>query len=255
MSKLNKCESKTLLFSGSKGGCGSSFISYCISTYLAKSISKNIVLLDLNIGKKDSRIIFDISGDNLRDFGDIEDVICKMDVPVLKRLVVNFDNSLNVILPPLKLEKNKIFYNSNLETFLDVLKNYFDIICIDFPCYLFTLKKLDFLKDIDKFIIISQPDIISISNLDILLDSISGMDYSYSFDIVINKFNVRPAISFSKINNFVRHPIKAFIPYDRDIEFLFLNKGPFSIFNYNLRIVRNIIDYSNKLYESLDYGN
>ena len=81
------------------------------------------------------------------------------------------------------------------------------------------------------------------------------MDYSYSFDIVINKFNVRPAISFSKINNFVRHPIKAFIPYDRDIEFLFLNRGPFSIFNYNLRIVRNIIDYSNKLYESLGYGN
>ena len=74
----------------------------------------------------------------------------------------------------------------------------------------------------------------------------------YDFDIVINKFNTRPAVSPSGLNNILNYPINTFIPYDRDIEFLILNKGPDSIFNYNLRIVQNISAFSRKIYEDLN---
>ena len=254
MTGLEKSEPKVVLFSGSKGGCGCSFITACASAYLAEKTNKNILLLDLNTGKKDSRIIFNVASDDVRDLGDIEDIINELDISILRKLVINFDSSLNLILPSLKMEKHKIFCDKNLETILDVLKNNFDIIFIDFPYCLFTQIKLDFSEYIDKFIIISLADLISVNNLNLLANNICCDTPSYNFDVVINKFNVRPSISPSRLNSILSRPVKAFIPYDRDVEFLFLNRGPFSIFNYNLRIVRNIAELSERIYEDLDYG-
>jgi len=108
------------------------------------------------------------------------------------------------------------------------------------------------LKDfVDKFVFISLPDLISVNNLSVLTNNIICDGSSYDFDILINKFNTRPAISPTGLNTILNYPIDAFIPYDRDIEFLILNRGPDSIFNYNLRIVKDISAFSKKIYEDL----
>lgn len=249
--KLNGEESKIILFTGSKGGCGCSFLTYCVSTYFARETTKNILLLDLNIGKRDSRLIFDLTDDSYRDLGDIEEVINEMDDSILKRLVINLKNSLNLILPPIKIEKNKIFSKGYFEKLLDILKEHFDLICVDFPYYLFTQDEFRLKDRIDKYIFISLPDFISVNNLNVLVRSIISDESSYDFDIAINKFNTRPAVSLAGINTILSYPVNSFIPYDRDIEFLMLNKGPDSIFSYNLRIVNNISAFSKKIYEDL----
>ncbi len=252
MNRLNGGESKVVLFSGSKGGCGCSFITYCVSTYFARETTKNILLLDLNIGKEDSRLVFNLAGDSYRDLGDIEEVINELDISILKRLVINFENSLNLILPSTKTEKNKIFCKEDyFEKLLNVLKEHFDIICVDFPNYLFIQNKIGLRDFVDKYIFVSLPDLISINNLNILIRSVIYDEFSYDFDILINKFNTRPAVSPTRLNTILNYPINAFIPYDRDIEFLMLNKGPDSVFNYNLRIVNSISAFSKKVYEDL----
>jgi len=251
---LNKNNnSKVILFSSAKGGNGSSFISNCISSYLAKTKVQNILLLDLNIGKRDSRIIFDLEEKDLRDVGDLEDSIKEIDISLLKRLVINFDNSLNLILPPLKPEKNKIYFSKNLSLFLGILKHYYEIICVDLPHYLFMKNNFDFTENIDKFVFVSMPDLISVSNIEILSRHICIDKIPSNIKIIINKFNTQPAISLNRLNNILKYPVQAFIPYDRDIEFLYHSKGPFYIFNYNLRIVKNLIDFSELLYEELDF--
>lgn len=200
MNKINGDESKIVLFSGSKGGCGCSFITYCVSTYLARETTKNILLLDLNIGKKDSRLVFNLTDDSYRDLGDIEEVINELDISILRRLVINFENSLNLILPPIKIEKYKIVCKDYLEKLLDVLKEHFDIICIDFPNYLLTQSKICLKDFVDKFVFISLPDLISVNNLNVLTNNIIYDGSSYDFDILINKFNTRPAISPAGLN-------------------------------------------------------
>jgi Flp pilus assembly CpaE family ATPase len=244
-------ESKIVLFSGSKGGCGCSFIAYCVSTYLARETTKNILLLDLNIGKKDSRIVFNLLDDSQRDLGDIEKVIDELDTSILKRLVINFENSLNLILPPVKIEKSSVIEKDQLEKLFNVLKDHYDIICVDFPNYLFSHSKLCLKEFINKFVFISLPDLISVNNLNIITGNIICDEPYYDFDIIINKYNTRPAVSPSGLNSILKYPIDAFIPYDRDIEFLILNRGPDSIFKYSLRIVQNISAFSRKLYEDL----
>jgi MinD-like ATPase involved in chromosome partitioning or flagellar assembly len=246
-------DSKVVIFSSVKGGNGASFISNCVSSYLAKTKTQNILLLDLNTGKRDSRIIFDLEGKDLRDIGDIEDSVKEIDISLLKRLVVNFDNSLNLILPSLKPEKNKICCGKNFSLFLGILKHYYEIICIDFPYHLFMRNDFAFTEHVDKFVFVSMPDLISISNLEIFSRHVCENDIPDNIKIIINKFNTRPAVSPARLNSILKYPVQTFIPYDRDIEFLYHSKGPFYIFNYNLRIVKNIIDFSELLYEELDF--
>lgn len=244
-------ESKIVLFSGSKGGCGCSFIAYCVSTYLARETTKNILLLDLNIGKRDSRMVFNLSDESQRDLGDIERVIDELDISILKRIVINFENSLNLILPPVKIEKSDIIKKDRFEKILNILKDHFDIICVDFPNHLFGYSKFCLKEFINKFVFVSLPDLISVNNLNVMTGNIICDELYYDFDIIINKYNTRPAVSPSGLNTILKYPIDAFIPYDRDIEFLMLNRGPDSIFKYNLRIVHNISEFSRKLYEDL----
>lgn len=244
-------ESNVILFSSGKGGSGSSFIASTISTYLAKKTSSNVLLLDLNIGKRDSRIIFDVDSGSYKDFGDIWSKKDSIDTSVLKRLVINFDNSLHLIIPPLDLEKAEILRQDNFNRFLESLREHFDIICIDFPSHLFKYIDVSEVNIADKFVFVSLPDIISINNTRIMMEYIESIKSPPGLYLVINKYNMRPAVSPTGLTNILKYPISSFIPYDRDIEVLLNTRGPDYMFNYNLRTVRDISELSKKIFSEL----
>lgn len=252
MQNIVKPESNVILFSSAKGGSGCSFIASTISTYLARKTSVNVLLLDLNTGKRDSRVIFDVDDGKYKDYGDISSAIGNLDTSVLKRLVINLDNSLHLIVPPLDLEKKEILEGDNLSQFLESLRDHFDIICIDFPYHLFRYIDIGEIDIADRFVFISLPDIVSINNTRILMEYIDNAKSHPGSYLVINKYNVRPAISPTGLTNILKFPVSSFMPYDRDIEFLINTRGPDYIFNYNLRIVRSISELSQKIYEELD---
>jgi Flp pilus assembly CpaE family ATPase len=247
-----KKDSKILFFSGSKGGCGCSFISNAVAAYYAKSKNKNILLVDFNCGKKDSRLIFNISlKSNLRDIGDIEFDFKEIDFNVLKRLVINLDDSLNLVLPPLKFEKADLMVGENLNILLNSLSGIFDLIIVDTPFYYLYDKNIDFLEYADIFVLITQADLISISNLEIIISNLCLENMPARLEIVINKFNSRSVMSPPRIIGLLKFPVSIFIPYDRDIELLYLTRGPGPMFDYNLRITKAISDFAESLFEKL----
>jgi len=245
-------ESNIILFSSAKGGSGCSFIASAVSTYLARKTSVNVLLLDLNIGKRDSRVIFDVDDGNYKDYGDIGSAAGSLDTSVLKRLVINFDNSLHLLLPPLDPGKKEILEGDNFNRFLESLRDHFDIICIDFPYHLFRYIDIGEIDIADRFVFVSLPDIVSINNTRILMEYIDNAKSHPDSYLIINKYNVRPAISPTGLTNILKFPVTSFMPYDRDIESLINTRGPDYLFNYNLRIVRNISELSQKIYEELD---
>jgi pilus assembly protein CpaE len=245
-------ESNIILFSSAKGGSGCSFIASTVSTYLARKTSVNVLLLDCNIGKRDSRVIFDVDDGNYKDYGDLGSAVGKPDTPLLKRLVINFENSLHLMIPPLDLEKKEIFEGDNFNQFLESLRDHFDIICIDFPYHLFGSIDIEEIDIADRFVFVSLPDIVSINNTRILMEYIDNAKSPPGPYLIINKYNVRPAISPTGLTNILKFPISSFMPYDRDIESLINTRGPDYLFNYNLRIIRSISEISQKIYEELD---
>jgi pilus assembly protein CpaE len=252
MQDITRPESNVILFSSAKGGSGCSFIASTISTFLARKTSLNILLLDLNTGKRDSRVIFDVDYGNYKDYGDIGSAAESLDTSVLKRLVINFDNSLHLIIPPLDPGKKEILEGDNLNKFLGSLRDNFDIICIDFPYHLFRYIDIREADIADRYVFVSLPDIVSVNNTRILMEHIDNAKSQPGSYLVINKYNVRPAISPTGLTNILKFPVSSFMPYDRDIEFLLNTRGPDYIFNYNLRIVRSISELSQKIYEELD---
>ncbi len=245
-------DSKIILLSGTKGGCGCSFIANTVASFLAMKKSKNILLLDLNAGKKDSRVIFDLDTTDNRDLGDISENIKDIDISALKRLVVNFDNSLNIILPSLKFEKDNELHEEGLMSFLKILSETFDLIIIDFPYYKFLAPCRILLEMIDKLVLVSQADIVSINNMSSIIKNLDLENTPVNFEIVINKFNLKQMISPARIINILKYPINTFIPYDRDIELLYLMQGPFPVFKYNLRIVKSICCLAEGLFEIIN---
>ena len=246
---MKKEKGKIILITGSKGGCGKSFIANNIASCYAKTSNKNILLMDLNFGRKDSRIIFKASEENIKTVNDIgsRDV----NEEILKKLIFNFDNSLNVIFPPISFnDSNHFSWKANLKA-ASALKKYFDFIIIDTEIDMNDYESCIFLSNIDKLIIVSLPDLISLTNLNLIVNlSIFYTDY-INTSIVINKFNIKPSVPFSLLNSIVKNPIDYFIPYDRDIEQLYLTKGPSEIFKYNLRIIRDINNMAKNLIEEL----
>ncbi len=243
---------KTILFCGSKGGCGASFISYTVASYLALKKEQNILLLDLAVGSYSSRVAFDLQEKETKDLGDIKRRSKEIDTTLLRNLVINTESTLNLILPP--LDQGKDFLKQlDLAVFLDKASMHFDVIVVDLPLWMLNRLECELLKEMERMVIVSSPSLVSITNLNLILSKIGQSQLGLDTDLVINKYNLRPSISPSIINSYVNHPIKAFIPYDKDIDFLFLNKGPASIFKYNLRITSSLASFSDSLYEDIGY--
>ncbi len=251
MKRTGSPESNIILFTSAKGGSGCSFLANSVASYMALKTTSNILLLDMNIGRSDSRIVFDVNDREIKDLGDIEENIKKLDTMVLKRVVINLESTLNLIVPPLKMDRTGIFQRENLNRFIECLRDHFDMICIDMPGHLFSYIDMMEIDIADRFVFVSLPDIFSVNNNKTLIDHLEGIRPGLDCYLVINKYNMRPAISPTGLANILKYPIASFIPYDRDIEFLVNTRGPGYIFNYNLRIARSITGLSRKIIEEL----
>jgi len=249
---MKKDEGKIILISGSKGGCGQSFITNCIGSYLAANTDKNILILDFNIGKTDSRIIYKAQDKNIRSLYDIKNMSGEADDALLKKIVVNFGSSLNFIFPPLYFENQKTVTFKNFIGILSSLKKHFDVILIDEPS-VFGLNNNEnsIYEHIDKLLLVSLPDLISLSNLNVSINQLQDTMEYLGPKLIINKYNIKPSVSFSMLNTVLKYPVEYFLPFDRDIEQLYLEKGPACIFKYNLKITRDLAAISDNLMKEL----
>jgi MinD-like ATPase involved in chromosome partitioning or flagellar assembly len=218
---------------------------------MAVKTTLNVLLVDFNAGRMDSRIIFGLEDNYTRHLGDLPPILEDLDLFSLKKIIINMEDSLNIILPPLSIENHYILDTENLNIFIDAIRDYFDLICLDMPGNILSRVKISEVDISDSVVFVSLPDVFSINNTRLLMDYVKDYRSSFDFYLVINKYNIKPSLSPTGISNIIGHPISSFIPYDRDIENMVNTRGPGSIFKYNLKTVRNISGLAAKIYEGL----
>jgi MinD-like ATPase involved in chromosome partitioning or flagellar assembly len=250
--RKNDRGSNIIVFTSAKGGCGCSFLVNTVAAFMARKTTLNVLLVDFNAGRMDSRITFGLENNNTRHLGDLPPVLEDLDTFSLKKIVINMEDSLNIILPPLEIDDQHILDTGNLNILIEAIRDHFDLICLDMPGNLLGCVDISEVDISDRFVFISLPDIFSINNTRLLMDYIKDYRSGFDFYLVINKYNLRPALSTTGLSNIVQFPITTFIPYDRDIENMVKTRGPGSIFKYNLKIVRNISGLAGKIYEGLE---
>jgi MinD-like ATPase involved in chromosome partitioning or flagellar assembly len=250
---MKKDEGKVILVSGSRGGCGQSFVSGCVGSYLALNTDKNILVMDNNTGRMDSRIIYRVQENDIRTFCDIKSISGEINEVLLKKIIVNTGSSLNLIFPPLYFDGLKNFTLKNFIRILSSLKKYFDVILVDsLPVFNISGGYRETLEILDKIYFVTLPDLISLNNLNIMINQLKGPIEYLNPQIIINKYNTKPSVSFSLLNTILRYPVDYFLPFDRDIEQLYLEKGPACIFKYNLKITRDLAAISCNLINGLN---
>jgi len=231
---------KTIIFTGSKGGCGQSFAANCIANYLAIKTSFNILMIDMNVGSRDSRTIYDAANEEIVTIADIYHEKKKPTISDIKKIISNFNNSLNYIFPPLK-QQNNVFSYTFLKYLFNLFTDNFDLVIADCDMFVdFNVKNGSIFDLSDELIIVSLADKVSVSNLNSIIGYFTKTKENLNIRVLINKYNIKPSISIFNLNSMVRYPISQFLPYDRDIENLYLTKGPASIFKYNLKLVNDL---------------
>ena len=115
---------------------------------------------------------------------------------VLKRVVINLESTLNLIVPPLKMNRTGIFQRENLNRLIECLRDHFDMICIDMPGHLFSYIDMMEIDIADRFVFVSLPDIFSVNNNKTLIDHLEGIRPGLDCYLVINKYNMTIHILF-----------------------------------------------------------
>ncbi len=231
---------KIIIFTGTKGGCGQSFIANTVASYMAIKTKFNILMIDMNTGSRDSRALFKMTEEDILTIADIYNGKKKLVINDIKKIIVNFNNSLNYIFPPLRIE-NKIFNYGFLKNLFKLFKEIFDLIIVDCNMFVdFNIKNGSIFDLSEELIIVSLPDEVSVFNLNSILSYFLKTKENPELKVIINKYNIKPAIPFFKLNSLVKYPINQLLPYDRDIEALYLSKGPADIYKYNLTLVNTL---------------
>jgi hypothetical protein len=125
------------------------------------------------------------------------------------------------------------------------------MVIADLPQYYFFGNNVKFISLADKIAVVSGADRYSKLNLDVMMENLYCLELESKTDILINKFNLKTAMAPAVLLNSKGHPVKMFISYDRDIEYFYNSRGPFGMFNYSLRTVKALTDYSENLYDEL----
>jgi cellulose biosynthesis protein BcsQ len=233
-------EGKIIFFCGSKGGCGATFAAISVSNYFASFTDKSVLFIDNNPNRDDARYIFKINDELKKTISDLDSSIDDLDLNILKKIIFNLENSLHVIIAGTKI--------INLDNFIKLLffiRKYFNFIFVDFPFDLYDAADLKKFSFVDKFILVTFPEMISLINLNRMITLLDGLECSDKISLIANKCNKLMHISF--LNRFIRFPVDLFLQYDRDIENLFLSGKSSMIFNYNLKTIRNLKSYCMKL--------
>jgi cellulose biosynthesis protein BcsQ len=235
-----KEEGKIIFLFGSKGGCGSTFVSINIANYFASFTNKNVLFLDLNPNREDLRYIFRIDHRFEKNISDLEDIINDLDLSVLKKTIFNLEHSLNILLPGIKMTRL-----DHLLKLLELMRTYYDLILVDFPILLYGTAAFTKIRYIDKFILITLPEMLPLINLDAIIQKLNELDCLDKTSLIANKCNQLNQISF--INRLIRFPIELFLCYDKDIERLFLSGKPQMVFKYNLKITKSLKSFAGKI--------
>lgn len=243
--------SNIIIFTSARGGSGCSFLAYTVAEYMARKTTLNVVLVDLNVGRMDSRMVFNLDS-YVKDMGELQAPINNLDTNGLKKIVINMEDSLNIILPSLDRENRDIFNTESLNIFTESLRDHFDLVIMDMTADLLSQLDLEEIDISDRFVVVTLPDSISAYNTRLLNDHIRRYRSSNDIYLAVNKYNLRSSVSPTGLSNIIQHPVAAFIPYDRDIENMVNTRGPGSIFRYELKVVRNISALAKSIYQELE---
>jgi Flp pilus assembly CpaE family ATPase len=225
-----------------KGGTGKTTLATNIAVALAAGGVRRVGLIDLDLAFGDVAIMLQLVPE--RSIADAVGLGDKLDETSLRSILTPYGPGVDTLLaPPGPAEAERVTQGLVADV-LRIAKGMFDFLVVDTPPQ-FTDHVLTALDASAVHVLATMPDIPSLKNLRITLDTFDLLDLpKASRMVVLNRSDAKVGLTAADIERVIRVPITAHVPSSRDVS-VSINRGlPILVDNPHHPVSKAIRDFA-----------
>jgi pilus assembly protein CpaE len=209
-----------------KGGVGCSMIAVNLALALRKLTEPDckVALVDASLQFGDIGVMLNLQP--IRSVADLASQIDELDSYLIETVMLPHQSEIRALLAPPRPEMADLLTPDHMKTILQELRSSFDYIIVDTWTALHDLV-LQVLDTSDRIVLVTIPDVPSIKNVRLFFDVTEALDYPPNkLILVVNQVDRRVGgISVKLIEENLKHPVAARIPFDDRTALVSINQG------------------------------
>lgn len=217
---------KIITVFSSKGGVGCSMIAVNLALALKKLTEPDgkVALVDASLQFGDIGVMLNLQP--VRSVADLATQIEELDSYLIETVMIPHQSEIRALLAPPRPEMADLITPDHIKTILEELRKSFDYIIVDTWTALHDLV-LRVLDISDRILLVTIPDVPSIKNVRLFFDVTEALEYpADKLILVVNQADRRAGgISVKLIEENLKHPVAARIPFDDRTALLSINQG------------------------------
>jgi pilus assembly protein CpaE len=241
-SDAGESEARVITVFAAKGGAGKTTVATNMAVALAAGGVHRVGLIDLDLAFGDVAIMLQLVPE--RSIADAVGLGDKLDETSFRSILTPYGPGLDTLLaPPGPAEAERVTQGLVADVFR-IAKGMFDFLVVD-TAPQFTDNVLTALDASHVHVLLTTPDIPSLKNLRITLDTFDLLDMpKASRMVLLNRSDAKVGLTASDIERVIRVPITAHIPSSRDVS-VSINRGlPIMVDNPHHPVSKAIRDFT-----------
>ncbi|HEY7224255.1 MAG TPA: P-loop NTPase [Micromonosporaceae bacterium] len=225
-----------------KGGCGKTTLATNIAVALAAGGARRVGLIDLDLAFGDVAIMLQLVPE--RSIADAVGLGDQLDESAVRALITPYGPGLDTLLAPAGPAEAERVTQGLVADILRIARGMFDYLVVDTPPQ-FTDHVMTALDSSHVHVLATTPDIPSLKNLRIALDTFDLLDLPKENRVVVlNRADAKVGLTASDIERVIRVPIMAHVPSSRDVS-VSINRGvPIMVDNPQHPVSKAIRDFA-----------
>jgi pilus assembly protein CpaE len=215
-------EAKIVTVFAPKGGCGKTTLATNLAVALSAGGAHRVCLVDLDLAFGDVAIMLQLPPD--RNIGEAVSIVDRLDETAVRSMLTRYRPGVDTLLaPPTPADGEKVTRGVVTEV-LRIARSMFDYIVID-TAPAFNEQVLAALDASHKYVLLAAPDIPTLKNLRVALDTFDLLGFPADRRLVVlNRADAKVGLTAADIARILRTPIAANIPSSRDVP-VSINRG------------------------------
>ena len=209
-----------------KGGVGCSMIAVNLALALQKLSEPDgkVALVDASLQFGDVGVMLNLQA--TRSIADLAAQIDELDSYLIETVLLPHPSAIKALLAPPRPEMADLLTPDHMKSVLERLRHDFDYVIVDTWTALHDLV-LQVLDASDRIVLVTVPDVPSIKNTRLFFDVTEALEYPPNkLVLVVNQVDRRAGgISVKLIEENLKHPVAAQIPFDDRTALVSINQG------------------------------
>lgn len=233
-----KKEPQVITVFSTKGGVGRTTIATNLAVSIHKVTKQKVVIVDLDLQFGDVAVMLNVVPK--RTITELIQDIDQMDAELMEKYLVTHSSGIRLLPCPTRPEYAELITGSHVEKIIQILKQSYDYIVIDTPCFFHetTLTALDLCNQI---LIVVALDLPTIKNVKLSLEVLDTLHLKGKVKMVLNRSSSDIGIKYQDMEESLGLKVVSHIPSDGRVTIASVNKGiPFVISEPNTKIAESI---------------